>query len=243
MCVGRQGVSAVARRVVVGDDGSRVAEAAVMWAADEAARRSVALTIVGCSSMSPQPGDRATVEAAESAVRDIRYRLERVAGRVRARRPQLAVMTSVILGRAAGALVAEAEDAELLVIGSSGTSGPPGYRLGTIAEMAIRTGRCPVAFVSTSRTFSAHPQVVLVGEGDVSAASIEAATFETELVRGDLRILADLASSAVADVVRDADLVIVGSSDGVPATSHFVNSVIGQAACPVVVGVERRPHR
>lgn len=60
--------------VVVGDDGSRVADVAVMWAADEAVPRGVALTIVGCSSMSARPRDhRAAAEATESAVRNIRY--------------------------------------------------------------------------------------------------------------------------------------------------------------------------
>ena len=82
--------------LIVGDDGSRVAAAAVDWAADEAVRRGTGLTIVGCFEMpfmtdsgiaSPRPSKGET----ESARQAVQRRLEGLAERVAASRPGLSV--------------------------------------------------------------------------------------------------------------------------------------------------------
>ena len=59
------------------------------------------------------------------------------------------VSERVIEGPGGPALLSQAEDASLLVVGARGRAAFPGMLLGSVAEYCVRNGRCPVVVVRT----------------------------------------------------------------------------------------------
>ena len=181
--------------LIVGDDGSRVAAAAVEWAADEALRRGAGLTIVGCFELpfmtdhgiaSPKPSK---VEA-ESARQAVQRRLGDVAEHVAEGRPGLSVNACALHGRARRELVEQAAHADLLVIGSSGTGDSTVYLLGSVAHALLRNSPCPVVLVPGTRPLPAYPSIVVATDGTTRCQdAIEWASDEADLLQGRLTIV------------------------------------------------------
>jgi nucleotide-binding universal stress UspA family protein len=59
------------------------------------------------------------------------------------------VSERVIEGPGGPALLSQAEDASLLVVGARGRAAFPGMLLGSVAEYCVRNGHCPVVVVRT----------------------------------------------------------------------------------------------
>jgi nucleotide-binding universal stress UspA family protein/nitroimidazol reductase NimA-like FMN-containing flavoprotein (pyridoxamine 5'-phosphate oxidase superfamily) len=218
-----------------------VSAAAVAWAADEAVRRGIGLTIVGCYALPVGHGaDLPGASELDSSRRATQRRLARIAERVGARRPRLQVTTAAVGGHAGHLLVEQAADAELLVIGSSGTGDPPTYTLGSVADTAVRTSTCPVVLVASGRRPARQP-IVLVIAGETAADEVIGwARQEAELLGARVETLtvehADFL--AAADAVHHADLVVLGTRRPLPesrTTPALVNAVIAHASCPVVI--------
>jgi nucleotide-binding universal stress UspA family protein len=126
--------------VVVGDDGSRFAAAAVRAAAEEAGRRGTTLHVVRAWSIASaeRPADvpagivpsvlefEAATLAAEQA------RVEALVG------TDVPVEVHVVHANAAKALIGASETAELLVVGTRGLGGFKNLVLGSVAEQCIR---------------------------------------------------------------------------------------------------------
>jgi nucleotide-binding universal stress UspA family protein len=55
----------------------------------------------------------------------------------------------VVDGPAGPALLSQAADASLLVVGAQGRAAFPGMLLGSVAEYCVRNGPCPVVVVRT----------------------------------------------------------------------------------------------
>ena len=142
--------AAVCPRIVVGVDGSVGSRAALRWAASHA--RSVDGVLVAVHGYLPQvnylagyaplpPMDPAAEQGLQ--VEDLAAVLEDELG------PEhgLSVHAEVTPGPAAQVLLAEAEDADLLVVGARGHTGLAGLLLGSTAQSVARSSPCPVVVV------------------------------------------------------------------------------------------------
>jgi nucleotide-binding universal stress UspA family protein len=151
----------VAGRIVVGVDGSPESEAALRWAAEEAALRDAKLVAVAAWSFAPaapiaDPGmiplpaaDYADASEAERAAAE--EALDEALGRVLGAEAEVDIERKLLEGDAARVLEAEARDADLVVVGSRGRSGIAAVLLGSVSEHVVHHARCPVVVVKAAR--------------------------------------------------------------------------------------------
>lgn len=133
------------RRVVVGVDGSAGSAAALRWAAAEACRRQATLRIV-CAWEEPDPSQPNSARAgdpAQTAAARVHNALTRV---LRQQRRPCRVACATPNGHPGKVLLDAAEDADLLVLGTTGISteqapGPTGL-------FCLRHAQGPLVFVS-----------------------------------------------------------------------------------------------
>jgi len=137
------------KTIVVGVDGSQHADAALEFAAEEASLRGARLLIV-CAWQIPMGfgpeafypsvllqglGDNA-VSIVQAAV-----------ARVRELQPQVACEGKAVEGHPAAALLKEAADAILVVVGSHGHGGFTSILLGSVSQQVVHHAPCPVVVV------------------------------------------------------------------------------------------------
>ena len=123
-------------RVVVASDQSETASHAVSWAAELARRFEAALTIVQAFVPGPAPAEAESALAAYA---------EQIAGRgTRAR------VTAGEDPAAAIVEAAEAEKADVLVVGNVGMSGRKEFLLGNVPNRVSHSARCTVVIVNTA---------------------------------------------------------------------------------------------
>ncbi|MEU8827949.1 universal stress protein [Streptomyces sp. NPDC048636] len=133
------------RPVTAGLDGSPESLAAADWAAHEAMLRDAPLRLVnawpGPEQLDLTPGHEAAWHYwAERALRSARAELD-------AEHPEMPILTDQISGRPGPVLLAEAERAELLVVGSRSLGAVAGFFLGSVGlELAARAA-APVVLV------------------------------------------------------------------------------------------------
>lgn len=128
--------------VVVGIDGSPASELATAIAFDEASWRGVELVAVHAwwdADMSELPAAQWSVigSAAEEEL------AERLAG-WQERYPDVRVRRVVVVDQPAHQLLAEAEQAQLVVVGSHGRGGFAGMLLGSVSTVVVHASRVPV---------------------------------------------------------------------------------------------------
>jgi nucleotide-binding universal stress UspA family protein len=130
--------------VVVGVDGSSSSGDAVRWAAQQATLTGATLRAVA-SWRWPNYLTRLppTVHLAE----DTAQILDEVLADALAGFEDLKVDKHVIEGPPGPALLTQAENASLLVVGAQGRAAFPGMLLGSVAEYCVRNGPCPVVVV------------------------------------------------------------------------------------------------
>jgi nucleotide-binding universal stress UspA family protein len=148
--------------VVVGHDGSRCAQEALLWAGRLARRADVDLHVVRAWSMTSAPRPR-TWEPGyvpplgewEQAVRD-----ELAAHVANAKLdPACRVTCHVVHRPPVQGLLGAAEGAQLLVVGARGRGGFTGLLLGAVSDQLVHHASCPVTVVrtgATGRGFSAE---------------------------------------------------------------------------------------
>lgn len=138
-------------RIVVGIDGSEPARAALRWAAAEAKLRGADLEVVGAWTFPmyvdpmggafPLPG---MFEKTEANERDM---IEAEVKAVLGDKPEVRVELSIRCGSTATELLAAAEGADILVVGSRGRGGFSSLLLGSTALQCIHHATCPVTVV------------------------------------------------------------------------------------------------
>ncbi|MET9895314.1 universal stress protein [Streptomyces sp. NPDC006465] len=137
--------------ITVGLDGSPESLAAADWAAREAVQREAPLRLLhaGASSGSPYPPfPGVPAPDAIEAERDWAAHLLREAkSRLRDRHPGLLITTEQSDEHAAPALLAGAEDTELLVLGSRGLGAVAGLLVGSVALAVVARSERPVVLV------------------------------------------------------------------------------------------------
>ncbi|SCL29465.1 universal stress protein [Micromonospora inyonensis] len=126
--------------VLVGVDGSELAELAVGHAAEEAARRGVPLLLAHVV-----PPDAPSADDSAGDVGTADRLLTETAEAVRRRHPELAVSTRALsAAKPAQALVEASADAALVVVGSRGRGGFAGLLLGSVSQALVQHAQCPV---------------------------------------------------------------------------------------------------
>jgi nucleotide-binding universal stress UspA family protein len=163
-------------RVVTGYDGSASAKAAVAWAADEAQRLGLPLTVVyaaeytglvgGPISTAPWIPGISIDEAARIAGRGAQI--------ARDRYPDLDVHVRPVMGSAGTALVMESEGAALVVVGSRGHGELVGTLLGSVAARVAAHAACPVVVMRGGETAGPRADRPVVVGVDGSAAAGDA---------------------------------------------------------------------
>ena len=123
-------------RVVVASDRSETASQAVSWAAELARRFEATLIVVQVFVPGPPPS---------GADADLAAYAEQVAGR--------GARTRLVAGEDPAALIveaAEAEQADVLVVGNIGMSGRKEFLLGNVPNRVSHSARCTVVIVNTA---------------------------------------------------------------------------------------------
>ncbi|WP_435133445.1 universal stress protein [Actinacidiphila sp. bgisy144] len=131
--------------VVVGTDGSAPAGVAVLWAAEEAARRGRPLTVVSAlgSDETRYVGPEGLQELLQDADRCLRHTVDLVT----ARYPDLAVDTVLSRGDPADSVLEAAGATGTAVVGSRGLGGFSGLLLGSVGLRAAARARGPLVVV------------------------------------------------------------------------------------------------
>jgi nucleotide-binding universal stress UspA family protein len=135
--------------IIVGVDGSTHSLHAASWAGQEAALRDAPLRIVHVTLLWPYfvplvPQPATWGESAEAAAREL---LDEAAVHARAGRTHLEVTTEIIDGSPPEALVATAQGAQLIVVGSRGRGGFAELLLGSVSRHVTSRAPCPAAVV------------------------------------------------------------------------------------------------
>jgi nucleotide-binding universal stress UspA family protein len=182
------------RKIIVGYDGSAGARSALRWALDEAARTGAPVELCAAHGSPAEmfsadegflPGRVAGAPAAPDrepetgrAVEDM---LEEAATDAAATHPSVVVDTVIVRGPAAAGLAARSPDADLVVLGSRGTS-PAAGPLGSVASAVSAHAHCTVVVIR-GRPVRLDPVVVGVDDSGAAEALLEFA-FEQATVRG-----------------------------------------------------------
>jgi nucleotide-binding universal stress UspA family protein len=135
--------------ILVGHDGSASAAAALIWAQEEAARRSAPIQLIyvyeWASSVTPVPLGATWPDPAVR--REAEATLDQAVERARAAFPQVPVTGTVLDGTVVSTLRRLSEQAQLLVLGHRGLGGFTGLLAGSVATGVATHARCPVVVV------------------------------------------------------------------------------------------------
>lgn len=171
--------------VVVGVDGFSGGDRALSWAVREASRRGVPLHIIHAATWPAYRVSESLGEVFRRAAADILSEAER---RAHTLRPDLTVTTELSTFPPAPALLAVAEDAEMVVVGEPGRSrqgsgdesgGPKhtGTIMGSLVHPLVTYASCPVLVIrGEAQARPEHPFVVVgVESGEAGAEALRAA--------------------------------------------------------------------
>lgn len=217
----------MARPVTVGLDGSDESLAAAGWAAHEACSRGAPLRLVnawpGPEQTDLTPGREAAWQYwSERALRSARAELD-------ADQPETTIVTAQVSGLPAPVLLAEAERAQLLVVGSRSIGVVTGFFLGSVGlELAARS-MTPVVLVRADgheeRHGERHGDVVVGVEPHEPCDDILEFAFDAAARRDG--VLRAVHASRVPAIRGDAPWVVdVGLSDARKEAEHALGEVL-----------------
>jgi len=169
--------------VVVGYDGSPASEAAAFWAAAEAGRRGGRLRLVHVLALplaSSPVGFSVSLEI-EPLRRTAHQLLDKVCRRIKAEHHDLSIDVVVEFGGTAPALLQEATEAALLVVGSRGLGEFRDLMAGSVSAHLATHAPCPVVVIPPDWS-SENATGVTVGV-DGSELSVDAVDFAFEQAR------------------------------------------------------------
>ncbi|WP_158641415.1 universal stress protein [Amycolatopsis eburnea] len=169
------------RSIVVGVDGTGSARDALDWAAAEAAVRQLPLRVVHAYAAAPSWAVTGEVPCPYEnfGVPDVaRAVTEQAVRRAREVAAELEISTRLVLGAGAPALLAQCDDAELLVLGSRGRGGVWGVFGGSVSCRVAMHAACPVVVVRPMRPAEPGRSAARVVVGvDGSSGSTRAVEF------------------------------------------------------------------
>jgi nucleotide-binding universal stress UspA family protein len=143
--------SALHRRLVVGFDGSDSSLSAIEWAASEAESRGASVRVVSSYSMEPVIDFGSGATGTGIDMTDIAAwcldRLETTTTKVFEQHPGVDHDIETVRESPAMALLREAKDADLVVVGSSGAGAFTRFLLGSVTGSLLASSPCPVVVV------------------------------------------------------------------------------------------------
>jgi nucleotide-binding universal stress UspA family protein len=176
--------------VVVGVDGSAASDAAVRWAAAEAAMRALPMKLIhvvapalGDSTMAP---NGTVTQSQQDQARQIIEQSRHIADELAPKPPD--VHAEVAYAHVVSTLIDASLHAHMIVVGSRGRDAILGHMLGSVSSALIRHAHCPVAVVHDAE--AAHQEIrneapVLVGiDGSPSSEAATALAFDEASWRG-----------------------------------------------------------
>ncbi|OBJ83426.1 universal stress protein UspA [Mycobacterium gordonae] len=191
--------------LVVGVDGSSASNAAVTWAARDAAMRNAPLTLVHMLSayvptfpQIPLPGGVAVWQE-----EDGRLVLEEAAKLAReSAGGAIAVTTELKSSPPIPTLVQLSEDADMVVVGSHGRGAVGRVLLGSVSSGVLRGAACPVAIIPDEEQDVRDDSPVLVGiDGSPASELATAIAFDEASRRGvDLRAVHAWSDAEILDL-------------------------------------------
>jgi nucleotide-binding universal stress UspA family protein len=137
-------------KIVVGVDGSEPSTEALEWAAHQAELTGATLDVVTAWAYGEEPtpfGIVPPVLPEVDPLTETRSKLDELVAAVRGRHKLITVRADVVRGHAAEVLLEEAQDADLLVVGSRGRGAVVEMLLGSVSEHCVRHAACPVVIV------------------------------------------------------------------------------------------------
>jgi nucleotide-binding universal stress UspA family protein len=231
--------------VVVGVDGSPGARAALVWALADAARRGARLQVVSAFPVDIYWGDAMLID--ERRIEAFRADTE---GRVRALVDEVrsqsgagaaAVDVAVAPGPATQVVLAAAEGAALLVVGSRGRGPVRSTVLGSVALHAATHARCPVVVVHPRADTGSAPRRVVVGVdgSDGSRAALAHAVAEAERLDADVTVIAAYTLRSYWSGAYQASVPPVERLR--EAVRSDAEAMVSQIGAPTTVGVRVLP--
>jgi nucleotide-binding universal stress UspA family protein len=154
--------------VIVAFDGSKAANAAAAYAALEATRRGVGLTLIYAHQPTPMWGPATPILDDYSWERDwIRQVLTEARNEITAVHPELDIDVKIMSGSPAGALTDASATASLVVTGTQSTAGIVGHLAGSVAAQIAAHAHTPVIVVRETDSARPHtspsPARIVVG--------------------------------------------------------------------------------
>ena len=156
--------------IVVAVDGSPASDAATCWAARDAALRNVPLTVVSVvttptATFPPVPYPDSLGARLEDQGRKAAADAVKMAEDAMPTDRKVAVKSKVVFSTPAQALVKMSDEAEMIVVGSSGKRVLARGVLGSVSSSVVRHANCPVAVIRDEDLLMPDPQhaPVLVG--------------------------------------------------------------------------------
>src|SRR5918999_5120541 len=170
--------------IVAGVDGSAISLEAVDWAAAEAARRDAPLRLVHAVVpwlLRPEVDPR-VVEIRDWLRNSGQEVIDDAVARVRERAPGVRVSAELAPGGPPRALLAAAENAAMVVVGSHGTGRLTGLLLGSVALQVASHAPCPAVIIRHS-DLSAGKEVVVGVDGSDSCQAAIGFAFDAAALR------------------------------------------------------------
>jgi nucleotide-binding universal stress UspA family protein len=156
--------------IVVAVDGSPASDAATCWAARDAALRNIPLTVVSVvttptATFPPVPYPDSLGVRLEDQGRKAAADAVKIAEDAVPTDRKVAVKSEVVFSTPAQALVKMSDEAEMIVVGSSGKGTLARGLLGSVSSSVVRQANCPVAVIRDEDLLMPDPQhaPVLVG--------------------------------------------------------------------------------
>jgi nucleotide-binding universal stress UspA family protein len=156
--------------IIVGVDGSAASNAAIRWAAHEAAMRLIPLTLVHMVKPAGPvyPEMSLSADAAVCQEDEGRRVLEegaKIAEDAAPRSRKIAISRELRVSAPVPTLAEISEKAEMVVVGSNGRGAAARVLLGSVSSGVVRSARCPVAVIRAEAPWLSHPEQapVLVG--------------------------------------------------------------------------------
>ncbi len=148
--------------IVVGVDGSAASNAAVCWAAREAAMRHVRLTLVhmvnaAVPTWPEMPLAPGIAVWQEEDGRQVLEQAVKIADGVLSTDPRIAIKSELRCSPPVPTLVDLSEEAEMVVVGSYGRGAVGRVLLGSVSSGVVRRASCPVAVIRDEDPSMPHP--------------------------------------------------------------------------------------
>jgi nucleotide-binding universal stress UspA family protein len=164
--------------VLVGVDGSRNAELAVDWAADEAALHGWRLQLVHAHTIQEPYGDGVPIGSPPGTLPAF---LEAAKTRIAERRPELEVTLEVVTGNPSSVLVERSKHAVMTVVGARGHSFAARLALGSVGRHTSAHAHGVCVVVRTVGAGEGRPVVAGIDDSDHAAEVLSLAGREAEL--------------------------------------------------------------